>query len=337
MAQKSKTLEPIHYRDKWHAGIYRAIKKALDDAIFKPLLAVMDEDVKENAKPSPLEQALIDGRVQYVRGAFTGEMSAALSKEIKALGGRFTRGKWRLPEAMMTPALKKAIDKNRSMLKQLSDGFTKRLSEMAENARLSIDGMSIASLGIYAMDRTSDEFKRTVAKAMSVQPQKTLKLEGKKLLSDEYTRARDLPIKKRIGRQLDDAVKEASRNFAYGEIVKLREELEQMIAAGTPRQKVRDFIESRLKVSNTRARFIARQETSLYTSKLKEAQYKDAGIDRYIWKTSTDSRVRHDHRALHNKEYSWDNAPVVDEKTGRRAHPGEDFNCRCVPKPIVEW
>jgi SPP1 gp7 family putative phage head morphogenesis protein len=335
---KKKTLKPIIYRDAWHSKITKEIKQTLAATIYEPLLEAVDEaEVKENAKPTALEQALMDGRVQYVNGTFTGKMSAALSKEIKALGGRFVRGKWRLQEPQMNPSLKKAIDKNKSMLKRLSDGITRRLTEMAENARNAIEGMSIASLGIYAMDRTSDEFKRTVAKEMSVQPQASLKADGRTLLSADYTETRDKPIKQRLSFEMDQSVKEASRNFAYGEIVKLREELEQMVSAGTPRQDVRDYIKARLGVSDTRAKFIARQETSLYTSKLKEAQYKGAGIEQYRWKTAGDVRVRHDHRALNNKTFSWDNPPVVDERTGRKGHPGEDFNCRCIAVPIVEW
>lgn len=339
MKKREKSLKPIIYKDSWHKDIAKVIRKTFREVMYDPLLEAFDEaDLKENAKKTPLEQALIDGSVQYVRGMFTGQMNAKLSKQIKELGGKFYRGKWRLEEARMTPELRSAIEKNRSWLQRLSDGITRRLSEMAENARTSIENMSIKSLGIYALDRTSEEFKQTVGKALSVAPQEKLKEEGKKLLQKDYVLTRYKPIKETLASQMEDGMKYAARNFAYEEIVKLRQELEKMIAAGSPRQSVRDFIEGRLDISSKRAKFIARQETSLYTSKLKEAQYKGADIKRYRWKTAGDRRVRPDHEELNNNEYSWDNPPSAEHfSTGSPCHPGEDYNCRCIAVPIVEW
>lgn len=39
-------------------------------------------------------------------------------------------------------------------------------------------------------------------------------------------------------------------------------------------------------------------------------------------------------KALNHKRFRWDNPPVVDEKTGRRCHPGKDYQCRCCALPV---
>lgn len=84
------------------------------------------------------------------------------------------------------------------------------------------------------------------------------------------------------------------------------------------------------------ARFIARdQMAKLNCDVTREAQL-SAGVTRYEWSTSDDSRVRESHRKLDGKIFSWDNPPVVDEKTGRRCHPGQDYQCRCVALPIFD-
>lgn len=329
-------LQPIHVKDTWSRPLEQALKKLLVDVIYAPLLEVVEE-AHTNAKRTALEQALIEGRVQYRNGMFIGKMTAKLSKEIKALGGRFYQGRWRLPVSLMTAPLKQAIETNKKIRKQLEQAVDQRLEVMGDKAREAINGLSVKSLGAVGMERTSEEFKETVARKMSVQPDKSISVKGKSLISKEYTVTRDKPIKERLATEMDETTKQATRDFAYGEIVKLRDELTLMIASGAPRQDIRDYIDARLDVGETRAKFIARQETSLYTSKLKEAQYKDAGIGEYIWKTVGDSRTRHDHRVLHNKRFSWDNPPVVDDRTKRTGHPGEDFNCRCVAQPIVEW
>lgn len=60
-----------------------------------------------------------------------------------------------------------------------------------------------------------------------------------------------------------------------------------------------------------------------------------AGVTEYIWRTRRDWRVRPDHQDLDDTIQDWAHPPVVDMRTGRRAHPGEDFLCRCVAIPVL--
>ena len=82
------------------------------------------------------------------------------------------------------------------------------------------------------------------------------------------------------------------------------------------------------------AQLLARDQIAKLNSNITQQQQRDAGVEEYIWSTSGDSRVRESHRKLNGKRFRWDNPPVVDEKTGRRCHPGEDYECRCVPRPV---
>ncbi len=58
------------------------------------------------------------------------------------------------------------------------------------------------------------------------------------------------------------------------------------------------------------------------------------GILEYRWSTSKDERVRHDHKALDTKIFSFASPPVTNLKTGARNNPGCDFGCRCIAIPI---
>jgi SPP1 gp7 family putative phage head morphogenesis protein len=69
----------------------------------------------------------------------------------------------------------------------------------------------------------------------------------------------------------------------------------------------------------------------------KKSQYQQYGIDKYKWKTVGDHKVRESHVELDGDEIDWDSPPIVDPKTGRTAHAGMDFNCRCQSLPLVEW
>ena len=93
-------------------------------------------------------------------------------------------------------------------------------------------------------------------------------------------------------------------------------------------------IQETFKTSKSKAKLLANDQTAKLCAKLTQYQQQDAGCEEYIWSASDDARVRDRHRDLHGKKFRWDDPPVVDEKTGRRCHPGEDYNCRCIAIPV---
>ena len=97
------------------------------------------------------------------------------------------------------------------------------------------------------------------------------------------------------------------------------------------------------RVSKRRALFIARDQIAKLNGQIQRAQQKDAGIEEYIWSTVEDERVRNCHRALNGKKFSWDDPPEMwyESKrgivmTGRHCHPGQDFQCRCIGRPVFK-
>lgn len=96
-------------------------------------------------------------------------------------------------------------------------------------------------------------------------------------------------------------------------------------------------------VDRRKAQFWARDQMAKLNSDLAQQQMQDAGVEEYIWQTAGDERVRGnpagkwpkgDHYELDGTRHSWNNPPIVDMRTGRRAHPGMDYRCRCVALPI---
>ncbi len=84
------------------------------------------------------------------------------------------------------------------------------------------------------------------------------------------------------------------------------------------------------KFSQARAKLIARDQVATLNSQLTKVRHKEVGINKYIWSTSLDERVRDSHLEKEGEVFSW-NSPPAD--TG---HPGEDINCRCVAIPVIE-
>lgn len=93
-------------------------------------------------------------------------------------------------------------------------------------------------------------------------------------------------------------------------------------------------IQRAYKVGLNHARLIARDQTAKLNGQIQKAQQQDAGINRYIWCTSGDERVRESHKAMNGKMFSWDIPPTNSD--GRACHPGEDFQCRCIGRPVFD-
>lgn len=195
--------------------------------------------------------------------------------------------------------------------------------------------MGIKGIAEENLNHLSKKLKASIRKASAIQPK--LDPEGLQKISKDYLTTIDLPIRKSLERDFETNVRLSFDNFAQDTIEKLRKDLNKMILDGAPRKEVQKFIGSKLKLSKDRSIFIARQETALLTTKFKKSQYEQYGIDKYEWQTMGDHKVRSRHVELNGQTIEWSNPPIVDEKTGRTAHAGEDFRCRCVATPIVDW
>lgn len=117
---------------------------------------------------------------------------------------------------------------------------------------------------------------------------------------------------------------------------KMQEIVLQGYQEGLPTKTVIENIQESYSVSKSKARFLARDQLAKLNGDITRHQHLDAGVTKYRWSTSHDSRVRDSHRDLEGQVFSLDDPPIVDKKRGRRCHPMEDYNCRCVAIPIFE-
>lgn len=110
--------------------------------------------------------------------------------------------------------------------------------------------------------------------------------------------------------------------------------LTQHARSGSRVEQIRRELQEQQSLGRARAELIARDQVLKLNGQLTQLRQKEAGVEEYEWNTSGDERVREFHRRLNGTVHRWDNPPVTDKK-GRRNHPGEDFQCRCVAIPII--
>lgn len=61
---------------------------------------------------------------------------------------------------------------------------------------------------------------------------------------------------------------------------------------------------------------------------INQLRQQDLGIERYIWRSRDDSKVRDSHADFDDQMFRWDEAPAG-------GHPGQAHNCRCYAEPVA--
>lgn len=109
-------------------------------------------------------------------------------------------------------------------------------------------------------------------------------------------------------------------------------------------EEIRKVLIERFEVTKSKADLLARDQVLKLNGQITKDRQAQAGITHYIWSTAGDERVRGNpngkwpegsHYDLEGETFSWADPPVIDERSGRRGHPGDDYQCRCVAIPVL--
>lgn len=309
-----KKLTPVRLKHKYFKAVEKEINKAFFDNVYKALFDIVRKPMEFLNAKSPTEEALKNGTLYYENGQFKGGINSKISRELKALGAVFskTTKKWSLPMADIPANIKAGIVAQLDAINGMNNDLINVL-----------DGINLEEIiSKTTLEKTYDD----VVKEMNDDILKTISIEtvftaeAAKFLAEEWAENLDLNIKK----------------FTQENISQLRTKIKINATSGQRAENLIKIIEKDFNVSRSKAKFLAKQETSLLMSKMRQQRYKEAGTDKYQWSTTGLSNVRDDHRKLDRTIQTWTNPPVVNTKTGVRAHPGEDFGCNCVAIPIVE-
>jgi SPP1 gp7 family putative phage head morphogenesis protein len=114
---------------------------------------------------------------------------------------------------------------------------------------------------------------------------------------------------------------------------KITNAVETHWAEGMRWESLTDRIQEIGDITETRAAFIARDQTAKMNSSFNQVRQVDLGIEQYEWSTSEDERVRDSHAEIDGEVFSWDNPPIVDDEP---VNPGMACGCRCAALPHID-
>lgn len=325
-----KTLKGQRLHESDYADVERQLRELFYDLVFRPvvdLLAPHSRQAKDagramkremrNAMFDPIVAAINSGAVQYANDEFSGEFSAPVSRALRAYGARFNRTTKTfavLPQQLPVEVLEAAAEYAR-VARGLHADLQERLDQIERGLRRSVDEKPVkAAKTISKMDK---KFDRAYGDAL-----------GTEGLSDHARAALD--------RKYSDSLKPYITKFSNEMIGDLRAAVRANAETGYRFDTLVSRIEGRYGVSASKAEFLARNETALFTAQHRRQRFGDAGVRSYVWRTAGDAEVREAHKHLNGRTFEYSRPPVVDEATGRRANPGEDYNCRCSDEPVIE-
>ncbi len=105
------------------------------------------------------------------------------------------------------------------------------------------------------------------------------------------------------------------------------------ITQGTRAEEIKLEILKTGKVTESRAKLIARTEIAGTASGLTMARAIHVGSTHYVWRTSGDTDVRPSHKKMNGAVIPYATPPEVE--LGKRYHAGQFPNCRCYIEPII--
>lgn len=148
---------------------------------------------------------------------------------------------------------------------------------------------------------------------------------------------------------LNDATKEAIKVSIAENISLIKNIPEQymtqvtgdVMRAITTNANLQDIQESLIKrggVTERRAKNIAEDQVRKASNVINAERMKAIGVKKFEWiHSGGGQKPRELHVEMDGNIYSFDDLPVIDEKSGRRGLPGQEPGCRCTMRPIFDF
>lgn len=326
-----KTIPPVYLRESFYSTVWDEIAESFVQNVFYEVINLLRRETAQaevlstvaflNAKgaaESWIVRALRNGEIQYKDGRFFGKFNARTSGALRDLGAKLDlrNGEFYLdPEDV--PAVIKGEAANADRKAQQVYGAIE--AQLLKQKNLLEAGQMYAPINPAAPIDAIEESFETAASTLGIT--RRINPEARARMEEKYATEIRPYVVEATAKYIDEVNVLVRRNAA----------------AGFRYDSLVEELESKIGVTHRKAKFLARQETALFMAAYREERFTAAGVTRYYWQTSKDSRVRCGHAALQGQIFFYaTKAPAEYMSSKRPCNPGEDFGCRCVDRAIVD-
>lgn len=106
---------------------------------------------------------------------------------------------------------------------------------------------------------------------------------------------------------------------------------------------INDALKDQKRIAKNRAKNIALDQTRKAYNSINMARMESVGIDKFEWIHSGGGKEPRPHHlkkwpeGLNGGIFSFNDLPIIDEKTGQRGKPGDAVNCKCRMRPVIDY
>lgn len=315
-----KVLQPILHRDAHTKAVTSPILAYFREVLSEPIRDAAEVDsTRHNAKESALMGLLASGVIWYDGEAFNGPFNAETSAELSRMGAKFDRRSqtWKITIEKIPYAVRQKIY-------HAADTAKKKYAEVLAVLMLIRSNVPQSQTGIDSKHALYDVVG--YAQNEHVKGLEKARIHEKHGIPHEINKTVD---------DLSTAIDADAKRIATQELDKLIEKIERLNENGGSLADLKKSIEDFEKALASRATAVGEHSVGILLSDFRKFQYIRMGSNSYVWHTMLDNRVRHDHRLLERKVFTWSNPPITNLKTGEHNHPGEDINCRCSAACVI--
>lgn len=210
------------------------------------------------------------------------------------------------------------------------DSWQDDLSELLDNAAV--------QLGEDDLEEAAAEAARTAARRTSAQNRDDLRRQFEAAIGVDPLQAAEPWLADEVDgftRANVDLIKSVRRKY----LDEVRSTVMAGVRTGRRHEDIAKALQAREGVAESSAALIARDQVLKFYADLNETRQQAAGVERYVWRTAGDGRVRDEHFELNGRTFRWDDPPPSIRVAGgglEPGHPGEAVQCRCTAEPVVE-
>lgn len=110
------------------------------------------------------------------------------------------------------------------------------------------------------------------------------------------------------------------------------------ITSGNGLQDLVPFLQKHKQITKRRAQLIALDQNRKAMNNLSKGRMQNLGLNKFEWiHTGGSQEPRPLHVKYSGQVFSFDEPPIIDERTGERGIPGTAINCRCRFRPVIDF
>lgn len=330
--------KPIAIKDFKHLQGYTKLiqaklNKELWELVYKPMFKLAQIEPKASNEDNPIIEALKGGVIYYENGGFKSQdkFSNRLSKALLDIGAKYDR--WENSFKIAIEDLPKEIWESIKLSIQKAQQKLSQINQFLQYVEINLDAIVETMIfndevGTVLTDVQGKMHKNINVIEVELTPEDVENIHntinhGFKISEED------------IKKNFNESIQHYTKDFLTKRVPEIRRKVQQAILDGYREIDVQKMLETEYGIMERKAKFLAQNETSIMLAQIKKVHYSAMGFDSFMWHTILDARERPLHRELNGKVFSFDNPPVIDERTGQRGLPGETYNCRCDLTPIM--